>query len=96
MPRLCIHRQDMIDVSDVPPGIHHAWVIGNGKRPLPWNVTDSGATRWARNGPTVVQCVKGSFLLGKVNRPTMFFYLAVATSRGEGLVHQKLKYFHET
>ena len=36
--------------------------------------------------------------LGKVNRPTMFFYLAVATSRGEaeGLVHQKLKYFHET
>ena len=35
-------------------------------------------------------------ILGKVNRPTMFFYLAVATSRGEGLVHQKLKYFHET
>ena len=38
----------------------------------------------------------GIIHLGKVNRPTMFFYLAVATSRGEGLVHQKLKYFHET
>ena len=34
--------------------------------------------------------------LGKVNRPTIFFLSGFYCSRGEDLVHQKRKYFHET
>ena len=34
--------------------------------------------------------------LGKVNRPTIFFLSGFYCSRGEDLVDQKRKYFHET
>ena len=34
--------------------------------------------------------------VGKVNRPTIFFLSGFYCSRGEDLVDQKRKYFHET
>ena len=34
--------------------------------------------------------------VGKVNRPTIVFLSGFYCSRGEHLVHQKRKYFHET
>ena len=43
-----------------------------------------------------VSALGAYYEVGKVNRPTIFFLSGFYCSRGEDLVHQKRKYFHET